>query len=135
MEQEDGSKVKPYEDKKRVKMIVVSARTLETLGAFDSAIDAAAYEEQLLFTHRAHFALANDTELAGHGNADTRGAQLKIRAAINERDKEAMLMRVDEALVAQVFVDETKVAKICGIASLAKYECSRFSTSAALSRS
>ena len=110
--QPDGSETKPYADQERVKMIVVSARTPETRGEFDSTLDAATYEEQLLFAHRAHFSLANDNETAGRGKADTRGAQLLVCANNNERDKKAMIKRVDELLAAPVFVDETKVAEI-----------------------
>ena len=40
----------PYDDMQRVRMLIISERLPETLGAFSSAIDAAAYDEILLGT-------------------------------------------------------------------------------------
>ena len=94
-------------------MIVISARTRDTRGAFNSTKDAATYEEHLLFSHRAHFALVSDKEKAGRGAADTDGKELGKRAAKNKRDQQALLERVDEMLATPVFVDENKVRQLC----------------------
>ena len=90
-------------------MLVVSARTAETRGAFTSAKEAAAYEELLLFTQRARFALVNDEEKGGRGKADTDGARLGKLAASNERDQRAIMERVDALLAEPDYVDSSKV--------------------------
>ena len=76
---------------KSIQLLVVSARTPETSGTFNSAFDATAYDEHLLYTQRAHFEILAEDETGGRGKADTRGAQLGGRAANNKRDQCAML--------------------------------------------
>ena len=109
IKQTDGSQRKPYADARRVRMLVVSERSPETRGMFSSAIDAAVYDEYLLFTQRAHFSLINDAERGGHGKADLRGARLGKEAAAKECHQQAMLARLDAFLAAPVYIDEKKV--------------------------
>ena len=90
-------------------MLVVSARTAETRGAFVSAKEAAAYEELLLFTQRARFALVNNRDEGGRGASDTDGKRLGKRAASNERDQRAIMERVDALLAEPDYVDSSKV--------------------------
>ena len=104
----EGGKTKPFKNKERVRMIVISERTSSQRGDFLNAALAADYDEHILFALRDHFKLYAASN-AGHGHADHYGAYLSERAAADVDGQQAMLARVDELLAAPVYVDESKV--------------------------
>ena len=129
---QNGDVSSPYNDTRRVRMLVISERSPETLGTFSSAANAAAYDEILLGTQSDNFALVRSDDKGGRGRADTHGAQLGKQAAANVRHQQAILARIDELLESPVYIDETKVCFDC-LVFLQKLACAfLFSLSAAI---